>query len=224
MSAEWSMVLGILAALAAGSTRAAAQSDTHVYGTRIRIETLDEKHAHEGTFGQLTTDSITFSPGLDTTKQAIPLGRVRRIDVSRPNAGGHSVIKGAAIASGVGLAAIIVIGVACHLGSDETCAPGLYAIGPAMLVAGALIGGLTGAGREGEHWSRVYPPRAPREPADRAVAAQWTLDGREHSLRKGRVELRLLTLTRAALRRLAIRAAPIRDPSRGSAPHACARS
>ena len=144
----------MLAALNASAVPAAAQDEALVYGTRIRIETLDEKRPHEGTFRQLTADSIIFSPGLDTLTQAIPLGRVRRIDVSRPN-GGRSVLKGAAIGAGVGLGALIAAGGVCHA-SNADCALGLVLIGPAVVTVGALAGGLIGSQDDGEHWSRVY--------------------------------------------------------------------
>ena len=94
--------LVLFAAFALVSPAVAAQDSALAPGAQIRIQSVDEKQLQEGTFRALTSDSLTYSPGLATSSQSIPLARVGRIEVSRYDLKARSVLTDAAIGSAVG--------------------------------------------------------------------------------------------------------------------------
>jgi hypothetical protein len=144
------------AAIALWSNEIAAQDSTLVEGSHIRIQSADETRSHEGTFRAFTADSIRFSPGLDTATETLPLSRVGRIEVLRYRSGAGSVLKDAAIGSGVGLGATLAFAGGCAL-TKHDCSLGALFISPLMIGTGFLVGALIGADARSEHWSRVYP-------------------------------------------------------------------
>jgi hypothetical protein len=145
-----------LAAIALWSSEIAAQDSTLTAGSHIRIQRVDEAQIREGTFRAFTTDSIRFSPGLDTATETMPLSRVGKLEVVRYQSGVGSVLKGAAIGSGVGLGATLAAAGGCRLVKRD-CDLGLILVSPIVIGAGFLVGALIGADERSEHWSRVYP-------------------------------------------------------------------
>jgi hypothetical protein len=143
-------------AISLSCRRASAQDSALVAGSHIRIESADEKHVQVGTFRELTADSLTFSPGLDTARETIPLARVGKIEVSRSRSGVGSVLKGGAIGAGVGLGAILAISGVCQLTHGD-CALGLVIASPFVVGGGFLVGALIGAESHSQGWTRVYP-------------------------------------------------------------------
>jgi hypothetical protein len=149
--------LAVFALFALAARGVVAQDDAITYGTHIRIQAADERQVREGAFRSLTSDSISFSPGLDTSTQTLPLSRVRRIDVSRGMSSTGSAFKGGAI--GVLLGAAIVGGMVyrCNHGGNELCGLGVALATPVLVGGGLLVGVLVGRGSHKEKWSRVYP-------------------------------------------------------------------
>jgi hypothetical protein len=149
--------LVILVLIALVSTRSAAQDDALVYGSHIRIHAADERQVREGAFRSLTNDSITYSPGLDTTTETLPLAVVRRVEVSRGMTSVGSTLKGGAIGTLAGAAASGVLIYRCNHGGGELCGLGVAIATPFLLGGGLLVGALVGSGSHTEKWSRVYP-------------------------------------------------------------------
>jgi hypothetical protein len=144
------------AAIAFWSNEIAAQDSTIAAGSHIRIQRADEAEIREGTFRAFAADSIRFSPGLDTATETMPLSRVGKIEVVRYRSGAGSVLRGAAIGSGVGLGATLAAAGGCRLVKHD-CDLGLVLLSPIVIGTGFLVGALIGADERSEHWSRVYP-------------------------------------------------------------------
>ncbi|HEV7705022.1 MAG TPA: hypothetical protein VGO46_12055 [Gemmatimonadaceae bacterium] len=149
--------LAVLALLALSASPIAAQDGAITYGTHIRIQAADEEHEREGAFRSLSSDSISFSPGLDTSTQTLPLSRVRRIDVSRGMSSTGSALKGGAIGVLIGGAVSGAMIYRCDHGGNELCGLGVALATPVLLGGGLLAGILIGRGSHKEKWSRVYP-------------------------------------------------------------------
>jgi hypothetical protein len=145
-----------LAAIALWSSEIAAQDTTLAAGSHIRIQSADEARIREGTFRAFTTDSVRFSPGLDTATETMPLSRVGKIEVVRYRSGAGSVLKGAAIGAGAGLGATFAFAGGCRL-IKQDCDLGLVVFSPVLIGTGFLVGALIGADERSEHWTRVYP-------------------------------------------------------------------
>jgi hypothetical protein len=145
----------VSASIALWSGAAAAQDNTLENGARIRIQSSNEKQVLEGTFRSFSGDSVIFSPGLDTSKQALSLSRVGKIEVSRYNLRARSVLADAAIGSAVGLGATLAIAGGCGIFHGDCL--GLIFAAPAMIGGGFLIGAVIGSQNRSEHWYQVYP-------------------------------------------------------------------
>jgi hypothetical protein len=155
----WAVIIAS-AAIALSSNGAAAQGSTLAAGSHIRIQSTDDAQTREGTFRAFTADSIRYSPGLDTATETLPLSRVGRIEVLRSRSGAGSVFKGAAIGSGVGLAATLALAEGCKvIKHDDDCGIGFVLLSPIIIGTGLLVGALIGADESTEHWSRVFPSR-----------------------------------------------------------------
>ena len=146
-------IASVTIALCSGA--AAAQDSTLENGARIRIQSSNEKQMLEGTFRSFSADSVIFSPGLDTSKQALPLSRVGKIEVSRYNLRARSVLTDAAIGTAVGLGGTIAIAGGCVLFHGDCL--GLVFGAPIMIGGGFVIGALIGSQHRSEHWYQVYP-------------------------------------------------------------------
>jgi hypothetical protein len=142
--------------IALSSSAIAAQDTTLVNGSHIRVQSVDDSTIREGTFRASTADSLRFSPGLDTSTETIALSRVSKIEVMRYRTGAGSVLKGAAIGTGVGLGATLALAGGCGLIKQNDCSLRFVLISPVIIGAGFLVGALIGADERGEHWSRVY--------------------------------------------------------------------
>jgi hypothetical protein len=149
--------LATLALLALSSRAIAAQDDAIAYGTHIRIQAIDERRVREGAFRSQTSDSISFSPGLDTSVQTLPMSRVQRIDVSRGMSSAGSAFKGGAIGVLLGAAVSGAMLYRCDHGGNELCGLGVALATPVLIGGGLLVGVLVGRGSHKEKWSRVYP-------------------------------------------------------------------
>jgi hypothetical protein len=151
------LALPVLALFALSSSAIASQDEAIVYRTRIRIQTADERELREGTFQSMSGDSISFSPGLDTSTQTLPLSRVRQIEVSRGMSSTGSKLKGGAIGVLLGAAVSGAMLYRCDHGGNELCGVGVALATPVLIGGGLLAGVLIGAGSHKEKWSRVYP-------------------------------------------------------------------
>jgi hypothetical protein len=143
--------------LALALSSAAAQDSALVNGSRIRIESTNERQVLEGTFRSLTPDSLIFSPGLDTSTQTLPLSSVGKIEVSRYHTRVRSVLASAAIGSAVGLGATLAVAGGCQV-FHRDCGLGLVFASPFVVGGGFLIGALIGSENRSQHWRQVYPP------------------------------------------------------------------
>ena len=216
----------MLAFLALSSRGIAAQDAAITYGTHIRIQAADERRVREGAFRSLTSDSISFSPGLDTAVQTLPMSRVRTIEVSRGMSSTGSAVKGGAI--GVLLGAAVVAGMVyrCDHGGNELCGLGVALAAPVLVGGGLLAGVLVGRGSHKEKWSRVYP-----RDHDVSLLVGPSLRGgmscgAQRLLRIGRFSLNhsLTPCDGGASCHSSPHASPKRGPSRRSAQPACERT
>jgi hypothetical protein len=144
------------AAITSWSSTAAAQDSALTAGSRIRIQSADDKQLHEGTFRAMTPDSLVYSPGLATSIESIPLASVGKIEVSRYNHKARSVLTDAAIGTAIGLGGTLAIGGGCAVFHSD-CFELIFAA-PALIGGGFLAGALIGAQDRGQHWDQVYPP------------------------------------------------------------------
>lgn len=152
-----SKILAVLLLLALSSRQLTAQDEAITYGTHIRIQASDERQVREGAFRSLTSDSISFSPGLDTSVQTLPMSRVRTIEVSRGMSSTGSTVKGGAIGVLLGAAVSGAMLYRCDHGGNELCGVGVALATPVLVGGGLLAGVLIGRGSHKEKWSRVYP-------------------------------------------------------------------
>jgi hypothetical protein len=143
------------AAIVSWSCTAAAQDSALTPGSRIRIQSADDKQIHEGTFRALTPDSLVYSPGLATSIESLPLSSVGKIEVSRYNLKARSVLTDAAIGTGIGLGGTLAVGGACAVFHSD-CFVLIFAA-PALIGGGFLAGALIGSQNRGQHWDQVYP-------------------------------------------------------------------
>jgi hypothetical protein len=150
-------VLVVVTLIALVSTRGVAQNEVLVYGSHIRIHAVDVQKVLEGAFRSLTNDSITFSPGLDTSTETLALSRVRKVEVSRGFSSAGSALEGGAIGTLAGAAASGVLLYRCDHGGNELCGVGVAILTPILLAGGLVAGVLIGSGSHTEKWSRVYP-------------------------------------------------------------------
>jgi hypothetical protein len=123
-------ILVVLALMVLSSRTVAAQDDAITYGTHIRIQADDERNVREGAFRSLTSDSISFSPGLDTSTQTLPLARVKRIEVSRGMSSTGSTFKGAAIGAAAGAVVVGAMAMRCHDSGSADCGIGVALTSP----------------------------------------------------------------------------------------------
>ena len=144
-----------VAAIVSWSSTATAQDSALTAGSRIRIQSADDKQIHEGTFRALTPDSLIYSPGLATSIESLPLSSVGKIEVSRYDVKARSVLKDAAIGTGIGLGGTLAIGGACAVFHSD-CFVIIFAA-PALIGGGFLAGALIGSQNRGQHWDQVYP-------------------------------------------------------------------
>jgi len=142
------------AAIVSWSSAAAAQDSALTAGSRIRIQSADDKQIHEGTFRALTPDSLIYSPGLATSIESLPLSSVGKIEVSRYNLKAP-VLTDAAIGAGIGLGGTLAIGGACAVFHSDCYV--LILAAPALIGGGFLAGALIGSQNRGQHWDQVYP-------------------------------------------------------------------
>ena len=149
--------LVLVAGVALVSPAVAAQDSALAPGAQIRIQGTDGKQLEEGTFRALTSDSLTYSPGLATSSQSIPLARVGRIEVSRYDLKARSVLTDAAIGSAVGLGGTLAIAGGCLVFHSD-CGWGFILATPVLIGGGFLVGALIGSQHRSQHWDQVYPP------------------------------------------------------------------
>jgi hypothetical protein len=135
-----------------------AQSAVADSGARIRVTTVDDPRAKNGSLVSLTPDTLVFHPGYLTTLIRTPLDSIRAIEKSRGfRRSSHSILVGAGIGGLVGLGAAAAL-LALPSGGDGP-SPVLAAVAYAPLItaAGMVAGGLIGSEHRKEEWSQLYP-------------------------------------------------------------------
>jgi hypothetical protein len=201
-----SILLGLMAALAAGN-RIAAQDSTGTLrpGRTIRVS------GQEGLrlVGELMTRdsaSMVIRPAGSVAKR-VPLGRIRRVEVRTA----HKSRAGSGAAIGAGAGAVLGLVLVADVDNDEflgtdCCSAGEYGLGAVVFAAGgAGIGALIGAASHKDTWARVpaeewqITPGALPEPEDRPVAQRG--QPRPRKSRGGREGYRCAILPTLDMRR-----------------------
>jgi hypothetical protein len=149
----------IIAGIAYG-TNALAQAA--LPGSRVRIVPVSGDTRKEGTLVVMTTDSLSYRPGVSDAMLTMSMDSVRTVFVSDGlhSRTGHTLrsgLIGAAI--GFGLGAIITAGSCVEdAGKPQLlpCNTGYVLLGVPLAAAGFLGGALIGRAHKSDKWERVY--------------------------------------------------------------------
>jgi len=147
-----------LTVLVAPLGAARAQSAAADSGARIRITTVADPRAKNGTLVSLTPDTLVFRLGYLTTLSRTPLDSIRTIEKSRGlRRSAHSILVGAGIGGLVGLGAAVALLALPSSGDGPSPVLAAVAYAPLFTAAGMATGGLIGSEHRKEEWSQLYP-------------------------------------------------------------------
>ena len=149
-------LMSVCLALPAGAQNLASLQE----GVRIRVQPV-VGHRETGNYLGVTGDSLrVFTPLSATVPLAVPMNKVKSLEVSRGQSHGRGLLKGALLGTAIGVVGGAILGAATYSHDDcdfLVCSKGSAAafagvgFGALGLLAGSVYGGIRGS----EVWKPV---------------------------------------------------------------------